>query len=128
MTSEVGHALVTGASSGIGAAFARALRARGRNVVLVARREERLRALADALGGANIVAHDLAQPGAAARLHETLRERGVHVDLLVNNAGLGTTGRFWEEAPARTAQLLDVNVRATVELTRCLLPAMVERR
>jgi uncharacterized protein len=124
------RALVTGASSGIGAAFARALHARGERVVLVARRRERLEALARELGGepaALVLPLDLAAEGAAARLEATLESRGVAVDLLVNNAGLGHTGPFSEERSERIRTMLDVNVRAVVELTHAFLPAMRAR-
>jgi short-subunit dehydrogenase len=125
------HALVTGASSGIGAAYARALRARGERLVLVARRAERLAALAAELGGpeaAVTVPLDLTDPDAPARLERTLRERGIGVDLLVNNAGLGHTGRFADSPLPRVTEMLDLNLRALVSLTRLFLPGMLERR
>src|SRR5262245_58198580 len=131
MAGGAGHTLITGASSGIGAAFARGLRARGRDVVLCARRADRLTSLAQELGGephALVVPLDLHEPGAAARLERIVASRGVGIDLLVKNAGLGATGRFWEEPEAKTAELLDVNLSAAVEMTRAFLPAMVERR
>ena len=124
------RALVTGASSGIGAAFARQLAARGDALVLVARREDRLRALAAELGGderVHVVALDLAQPDAGGRLEDELRKRGITVDLLVNNAGVGHTGRFVEGPLERALAMIDLNARATVELTRRFLAPMVER-
>ena len=123
--------LVTGASSGIGEAFARALHARGRSLVLVARRAERLARLADELGGAErtlALPLDLAQEGAAARLLAELQQRGVELDLLVNNAGIGTTGPFAEERLETTGALLALNVRAATELARAFLPGMIQRR
>lgn len=123
-------AVVTGASSGIGAAFARALAGRGERLVLVARREQRLRDLARELGGeerALVVPLDLSRPDAAERLRQELDGRGLVVDLLVNNAGVGHTGRFHESPPERLLGMIDVNVRAAVELTRRFLPGMVER-
>ena len=128
---EPPRALVTGASSGIGAAFARDLRRRGWPLVLVARRLERLRELSRELGGEGValpLAFDLAQAGAPERLHAELRQRGLDVELLVNNAGVGHTGRFHEESPERILEMIDLNARALVDLTRCFLPAMVERR
>jgi short-subunit dehydrogenase len=126
----VRRAVVTGASSGIGLAFARALAARGERLVLVARREERLCALADELGGAEralVVPLDLSRKDAGQALEDHLRERGVEVDLLVNNAGVGHTGPFHEEPLDRTLAMIDLNVRAAVELTRRFLPGMVAR-
>jgi len=121
-------ALVTGASSGIGSSFARALHARGERLILVARRRERLDALAQELGGDPIVMPaDLSAPDAAARLRQEVESRGLAVDLLVNNAGLGHT-RAFEQQPIETIrQMLDVNVRALVELTHAFLPAMRAR-
>jgi uncharacterized protein len=123
--------LVTGASSGIGAEYARALRARGESVVVVARRRDRLEALASELGGephAIAIAEDLAQDGAARRLEQQLAARGLAVDGLVNSAGLGRTGPFASQPIEALAAMCDVNVRALVELTRVFLPAMIERR
>lgn len=132
MSSPAGdaRALVTGASSGIGEAYARALRARGRRLVVVARRADRLGALARELGGEDDVLPlplDLTRVDAGAHLQEELARRGVHVDLLVNNAGVGHTGRFLDEPPERIAGMLDLNVRAVVDLTRRFLPPMVAR-
>jgi uncharacterized protein len=128
--SEELRALVTGASSGIGMAFARALRARGERLILVARRRERLERLAAELGGeghATMVARDLAEAGAAERLLAELRARGLAVDLLVNSAGMGHTSRF-DLQPAELARaMVDLNVRALTELTRAVLPDMVAR-
>jgi short-subunit dehydrogenase len=127
-TGTDGRALVTGASSGIGEAFARALRARGRRLVLVARRADRLARLAQELGGeeaALAVPLDLTESGAPERLRAELLRRGISVDLLVNNAGVGHTGRFLEEPPERLGAMLDLNVRAVVELTRLFVKPMV---
>jgi len=128
--SEELRALVTGASSGIGMAFARALHARGERLVVVARRRDRLERLAAELGGeghATVVARDLAEAGAAERLLAELRARGLAVDLLVNNAGVGHTSRF-DRQPAELARaMVDLNVRALTELTRAVLPDMVAR-
>jgi short-subunit dehydrogenase len=125
------RALVTGASSGIGTVFARALKARGERLVLVARRRERLERLAAELGGeewAAVVAMDLAAPGAADRLLADVQARGFAVDLLVNNAGMGHTGRFSEQSPEVIRAMIDLNVRALTEVTRAFLPGMVERK
>jgi len=120
-------ALVTGASSGLGEQFARQLAARGHNLVLVARRADRLKAIAEQLpGDAVVVAHDLASD--AAGLSGKLDELGIEVDLLVNNAGFGTYGRVWEIEEGRDAELVRLNCEAVVVLTRSFLPPMPRRR
>jgi short-subunit dehydrogenase len=119
-------ALITGASSGIGEQFARQLSARGHDLILVARREERLRALADELAGtAQVVPCDLASE--AGKLHDRVRELGLDVDLLVNNAGFGTYGPFVDGDHAHDADQVRVNCEALVTLTHAFLPAIVER-
>jgi len=125
-------ALVTGASSGIGADLARELAKDGHDVVLSARTVPAMEALAAELerGGAKsiIIPADLARPGAAAELTASLEDRGLEVDVLVNNAGLGGVGRFDQMDPQRIDDMLMVNVVALTELTRGLLPGMVARR
>src|SRR6266542_6966511 len=119
-------ALVTGASSGIGEQFARQLAARGHDLVLVARRADRLEALAAELPTtAHVVPCDLVTE--AASLEPRVSELGVQVDLLVNNAGFGTSGPFLEHDPQRDAEQVRVNCEAVVTLTHAFLPAMVER-
>ncbi len=127
--------VVTGASRGIGEAFARELVSRGARLVLVARSEPGLRRLADELAhapgakhAAEIVAADLSAPGAAAKLAATLRERGLSVDVLVNNAGFGTFGRFGDLPLQEQSNEIDLNVRALVELTHVLLPQIEKNR
>jgi short-subunit dehydrogenase len=120
-------ALVTGASSGLGEQFARQLSARGYDLALVARREQRLQAIADELpGDAVVVSHDLAaDPGG---LVDRVDEFELEVDLLVNNAGFGTYGRIWEIEEGRDAELVRLNCEAVVVLTRAFLPPMLGRR
>ncbi len=125
-------ALVTGASAGIGTAFARALAARGTNVILVARSEDRLRALADELARdhgvrAEVVAADLTRAGAARGLYDEVGRRSLAVDLLVNNAGFGTYGPFETLAPERDHDEVALNVAAVVDLTHLFLPAMLAK-
>lgn len=124
-----GRALVTGASSGIGAAFARSLKKRGHRLILVARRKDRLAALAEELGedATAVRVVDLAVSGAARTLADDLEREAIDVDLLVNNAGVGHTARFDQEPPERIAAMLDLNIRALVEMTRAFVPAMVRR-
>ena len=119
-------ALVTGASSGIGEQFARQLADRGHDLVLIARRADRLEALAAELPtDAQVIACDLATD--ARSLPARVAELGVEVDLLVNNAGFGTHGRFWEIEEDRDAEMVRLNCEAVVVLTRAFLPAMIER-
>lgn len=123
-------ALVTGASSGIGEAYARALRGRGCRVVLAARREERLRALARELGEGQVevIPSDLGEPSGPERLHAEVARRGLVVDVLVNNAGVGDSAVFHQEPLAKALQMLDLNARASMVLTRLFLAEMVARR
>lgn len=123
-------AVVTGASSGIGADLARELAARGHGVTLVARREDRLRDLAAELGTAvrvEVIAADVADPAARAALFDEIERRGLTVDVLVNNAGLGTVGAVAEaDVDAEIAQVR-VNVEAVVDLTTRAVRQMVPR-
>jgi short-subunit dehydrogenase len=125
-------ALVTGASSGIGAVFARELVKRGANLVLVARSQDKLEALGEQLrdrAGASVevLACDLSQPGAGAALAARLAERGLPIDVLVNNAGFGLFGALHAADPVRTGQQVQLNVAALTELTCALLPPMRDR-
>jgi uncharacterized protein len=127
-----GAALVTGASSGIGEAFVWGLAQRGMDVIAVARREERLRALKEMVEARHSVrvvveASDLAREGASSALAKTLGERGLAVGLLVNNAGFGWHGRFEDCSGVRQAEMVALNCRLPVELTHACLPAMLER-
>lgn len=130
---EPTYALITGASSGIGECFARALAARKLNLALVARSKAKLVALAGELAsryGIRAVAldADLSVPGAATSLTERLAAEKIFVDRLINNAGFGARGEFWKLPLDRQQQLLRLNIDAVVELTHRLVPAMIARR
>ncbi len=121
------HALVTGASSGIGAALAREYARRGVPLILTARRLDRLQALADELGArvpVACIAADLADPAAPRLLQEEIARRGLQVGHLVNNAGYGVPGRFLSSDWRVHAEFLQVMVTSVCELTHCFLPAM----
>ncbi len=119
-------ALVTGASSGLGEQFARQLARRGHDLILVARRADRLEKLAAELEtAAHVIPCDLATEAAA--LPSRVAERDLEVNLLLNNAGFGTHGRFAEQDAAREAEEVRVNCEAVVTLTHAFLPAMLER-
>jgi uncharacterized protein len=116
-------ALVTGASSGIGSATARRLaRQPDAKLILVARREDRLRALADELGGATVIAADLTEPGAPGRIAEAVEAEHGRLDLLVNNAGAAWRGRFAEGGWDNVRRHMELNFDAVVRLTHALLP------
>jgi len=117
--------LITGASAGLGVDFACQLAARGERIVLVARRKDRLEALAAELGNARAVAIDLGEPGAAGRLTADLAVHGETVACLVNNAGFGLAGRFAELDGARQRSMIDLNCGALTELAHAVLPGMI---
>jgi short-subunit dehydrogenase len=123
-------ALVTGASSGIGAAFARALAARGHDLVLVARRAEPMQALLAELPAVKgeVIALDLGEPGAAARLAAEVANRGLQVDVLVNNAGFGLGGDFADADLARLSAMIQLNVVALTELAHAFVGPMRVRK
>jgi len=118
-------ALVTGASSGIGAAVARRLAAEpGARLVLVARRRERLEAMAAELGGATVIAADLLEEATPAEVARRVTSEHGRLDLLVNNAGVGGRGRFAEGGWAEVQRAMAINFDAQVRLTEALLPLL----
>ena len=120
-------ALVTGASAGLGTEFARQLAKRGHHLVLVARRKDRLDALAKELGNARAIEMDLSRPGAAAQLMADVKANDEHVEILVNNAGFGLIGRFSDTDANRLREMVDLNVSTLMDLCRAVSPQMIER-
>jgi len=127
------NALITGASAGIGREFARQLAGRARSMILVARRDERLLELADDLKREHpkLVVHvrkvDLAEVGQLRDFFESLDREKLEVDLLINNAGLGDSGRFAESDPDRNKEMTIVNVATLTLVTRHFLPQMIAK-
>jgi len=119
--------LITGASAGLGADFARQCAARGETLVLVARRRDKLEALANELGKARAVTLDLGLPGATAALMADLAAHGEQVGTLINNAGFGLWGKFAALDGPRQRAMIDLNCGTLVELTHAVLPGMIER-
>ena len=125
-------ALITGASSGLGLELARLFAADGHDVVLVARRRDRLEQLAGELAKAHgvraqVIAADLMQAGAVDQIVAELARLGIEIEFLINNAGFGASGRFGAAPYATELGMLQVNVLALTALTHALLPGMVQR-
>ncbi|MQQ99806.1 SDR family NAD(P)-dependent oxidoreductase [Glaciimonas soli] len=130
MINYKGTALITGASSGIGETFAKTLAARGMRVVLAARSLDKLQALAQELTGkygvqADVIEVDLAEPNGAQYLFHTTESRGIHVTMLINNAGFATHGHFETRELAREQEQIILNVYALTTLTRLYLPKLL---
>lgn len=126
------YALITGASGGLGLALAHEFAAHKHDLVLVARRRDILEQVAADLRTRGVVVEiivaDLSQPGACAEICSTLQARDLQIEWLVNNAGVGSNGKFWELDTQKELDQIAINVTALVELTRRLLPAMVARK
>ncbi len=132
MDHEKQTVLITGASAGIGSEFARQLARRGADLVLVARREDRLEALAAQLRTAHgvqahVIAADLSRPGIGSRLAEEVENIGVTVTSVINNAGFATYGPFHEEDPERLRQEIAVDVTAVVDISRAFIEQLRTR-
>ena len=122
-----GAVLITGASAGLGAEFARQFAKRGQRLVLAARRKDRLDALAAEVGNARTIEIDLSEPGAAARLVADVEAAGETIETLINNAGFGLRGRFVDLDAAREREMIDLNCGALTDLCRAVVPGMIER-
>ena len=124
--------LLTGASSGIGAALAQSLASRRAHLLLTARSADRLTALAQRIhaagGSATVLPLDLAAPGAARHLFDEVQRLGLPVDTLINCAGFGHFGPFETEDPNHLSQMLQLNIVALTELTRLFVPQLLDRR
>lgn len=126
-------ALITGASTGIGYALSRCFAADHHDLILVARQEQKLHAVAEELRGtfgvaAHVIVADLAQPDAPRKLADAVQANALAVDFLVNNAGFGLGGPFSETALAAELEMIQVNIASLVYLTKLFLPAMIERK
>lgn len=124
--------VITGASSGIGAEFARQLAARGMHLVLVARREELMRSLAEELHRLHgtrteVIAMDLTVENSIQQIASRVEQAGIEIDLLVNSAGFGMVGEILETDSLRIRQMLRLNIEALTALTYHFLPAMIQR-
>ncbi len=125
-------ALITGASSGIGEAFARELASRQMNLVLVARSEDKLQAIATQLRdrhsiSVEVITADLSREGASSQVYKEVQSRQLHVDLLVNNAAFGTHGTFESISPDRNHRQVMLNVVSVVDLTHAFIPDMLAK-
>ena len=120
--------LITGASAGLGAEFAKQCAARGEAVVLVARRRDRLDALKSEIkGDVHVIAADLSEAGSAQSLMAQIDAEGLAVDILINNAGFGGGGRFAEQPLERQREMIDLNVATLTELCHLALGPMLKR-
>ncbi len=127
-------AIITGASAGIGVEFAKLCAKDGHNLILVARRKDRMESLAGELKKENsaikveVIAHDLSKPDAAEKLYAKIQAITPDVDILINNAGFGTSGAFPAPNIEKLIEMIDLNVRTLVALTGLILPRMLVRK
>ncbi len=125
-------ALITGASSGIGKDLAHIHAEKGGDLIIIARREEKLNALKEELEDAydtdvRVIAKDLTEPNACEDIYSEVKEYGEEVKYLINNAGFGGHGKFHKQDAEYQQQMIDLNIKALTKLTRLFLPEMVER-
>ncbi len=125
--------MVTGASSGIGEAFAKRFAKENWNVILTARAIDKLNALSDELIQKHqiktlVIQMDLSRPSACRQIFDKVKSSKIEIDCLVNNAGFGAVGRFTDRDIYRELEMVDVNVRAVLELTHLFLPGMIEQK
>src|SRR5437899_2148466 len=133
MANSAKVALITGASAGLGSEYAKLFAADGHDVVMVARRRERLDAIAKELREArgrqaHVIAADLSSPAAAGQVVDEVRRLGLQIQFLVNNAGFGTSGPFAEIDLHRELEMIQVNIVSLLTLTRAFLPEMIARK
>ncbi len=130
----MGTALITGASAGLGVEFANLFARDGHSVILIARRRDKLAAVAGQLKssypkiGVTVIEMDLGAFGAGAELFKKIQSMGLSVDFLVNNAGFGTTGSYSNSALPMQLQMMDLNMRTLAELTHLFLPSMLKKK
>ncbi|MCM3790738.1 SDR family oxidoreductase [Domibacillus indicus] len=122
-------ALITGASGGLGLEFAKIFAEAEYNLVLVARSREKLEAFADAYPDTEmkLIVKDLGRPGAAKEVADEVHRSGIHIDVLINNAGFGLFGPFDELSLEKQTEMMQLNVITLTELTHCFLPGMREQ-
>ncbi|MCM1983475.1 SDR family NAD(P)-dependent oxidoreductase [Lyngbya confervoides] len=125
-------ALITGASSGIGAAFAQELSRQGNDLILVARSADKMQAMAETFQqrdgiSVQVLGLDLCKPESLDQLEQALQSQGQAIDLLINNAGFGDYGAFGETERQKQLDMIDLNIRALVDLTHRILPQMQAR-
>ncbi len=124
--------LITGASGGLGENFAEIFAEKGYNLVLIARSEDKLKQIAQNLENkynikTTVLAQDLSQPKSAEKIYNEVKNQGIEVDVLINNAGFGKIGAFVDEKLSTLTEMLNLNVTTLTELTALFLPEMLKR-
>lgn len=126
-------ALITGASSGIGEAFAYELAKQGSNLILTARSQDKLNFLADKISReynvkVDVFAGDLLQKDTPSKLYSQIKQKGLSIDILINNAGFGKWTNFLDETPQQYEDMIEININALVKLCHLVLPDMLQKR